>query len=202
MLNIQAEVSYIEIITNIHHFTHAVFDAMLKATWVLEKVFWKINNVVQGEFSITLWNPSYLVSTMEEIHKALPSDMVLSFLSPTYDVLKYCKHLKPLVILDNDKQHIVITLQVLHRNSKFNVVQAISVSVPAHNLSLSAIHTLELEFLTISPNWEWHLLIKSDMISQCSNYLGCKFNGPLFSVKEYPSCVTSLYLYKEKDILR
>ena len=50
MLNIQAEVSYIELITSIHGFTHTLSDAMQKATWVLEKLLWKINSVVQGEF--------------------------------------------------------------------------------------------------------------------------------------------------------
>ena len=53
------------------------------------------------------------------------------------------------MILDNQKIHVILALPVVHHNSRYDLIQAISLPVPVSNVSLSSSHKLEFKYSII-----------------------------------------------------
>ena len=194
MSKLQAEISYLEVITSIHGFTHVITLVMQKAKWELEKLMQIITDVAKGQISMVWLKPSNLLALLKDVQKHLPDDMSFPFLLNPSGIWRYYRNLQPFMIPDNQKLHVVLALPVVHHNSRYDLIQAISLPVPASNVSLSASHKLESEYFIISPQKEWYALMKEEDVAHCDSYLGCKYTGPLYNVKNSPACTIALYL--------
>ena len=194
MSKLQAEVSYLEVITSIHGFTHVITLAMQKAKWELEKLMQIITDAAEGQISMVWMKPSNLLALLKDIQKHLPDDMSFPFLLNPSGIWRYYCNLQPFMIPDNQKLHVVLALPVVHHNSRYDLIQAISLPVPAFNVSLSASHKLESEYFIISPQKEWYALMKQEDVAYCDRYLGCKYTGPLYKVKNFPRLYNCIVL--------
>ena len=194
------EITKVEIMSKIQAFFLVMLQTFQKTKWSLDQLTTQINNAVQGQLLMSFWKPTDMLDSLTEIQKQLPPDMELPYPLKGVTLLKYYRYLQPLVIPEHDSFHVILALPVVHINSRYMLYKVISLPVPLQPWPLIASHKVESNYLAISPDNSRYALLSNDAATKCYDELNCKFNGPLYKVGEYSTCVISLYMNKSQDV--
>ena len=172
--------------------------AMLDTKRSLHVLLPHLSEAVNSDLSMDMIKPQKFMSLLTDITKRLEGNLALPYEISGISLLKYCKHLHPLVISDGDTFHIALALPLVDHASKYNVYEILSVPNPEPKGSLSAIYHIEGDYVTVSSDKNQFACISKHDFGQCHSEIICKLNIPLYYLLILVSCVMAPHL-KDKS---
>ena len=199
-IDIEPEFTYLNCITRLHDIFHVVANAVQKTRQSLVQLQNQVNHALHGMMSLSVIRPSELRDTLKKIKNRLPKHRVLPFSYNDQSILKYYKYLYPIIIPSGDKFLVILALPIFAEETKFDIVEVISVPVPKPSGNIAAYYKLETSFFAISKFQDEYAHLSEQNAIQCLTRLICKVNTPKYVVDTAHSCVVSLYLQNKDTI--
>ena len=148
----------------------------------------------KGQLTVDLIPPDRLLSLLNRIQESVPYYVKLPYPISRDNLLKYYQLIKPTVLPDHYKSHVILALPLVHTNSSYEVYHTVQVPSPNVDSQLGAYYNLEDNYLVISPLRNYYALLTLEEYNTCKHAPICKFSSPIYSISKNPTCISSLFL--------
>jgi hypothetical protein len=153
-----------------------------------------IESGFDGHLTVNLLPPDKLLELLIKIQTNIPFYVKLPFEPTDENLIKYYQLINPTVLPDHYKTHIIFALPLVHLNNSFAIYSTVQLPYPNENGSLAAVYDLEQQHLVISQTRNNYALLTNEEYHNCKHAPVCTFTSPIYDLRSYPTCLTSLYL--------
>ena len=192
----------ISLLNRVNGMTVAIDKALAQISINIDRLSTNMEKALRNQISTTLVNPAKLRAILNGISRHLPSSLTLK----SYDgnaIMWYYKHLPLNIIPDQNKIHIVSVIPLMPVESLFTLYRVIALPVPIEGTNQSSQVAIEGTHFAVSRNGNSYVIIDQDELDKCAHTdtTYCPLNKAAMNLARMPSCLSSLYLRDESNII-
>lgn len=198
--NVFLELDYAKFSIDLHSLFHAIDSALDSLTKIFLQFSSQVNDLHMGTLPYDLAPPKTLQTILLEIERQLPPTLMLPY-SVTYNMDKYYKTLRAVLIPDEGMFHVLTSVPLAHTTDQYDLYKIVNLPFPI--TQKKAIEYIpEYPYLAITQDKSSYAVLSSSEASQCHHdYLDyCPLSSPSYDTDLNPSCILSLFFKSSNQI--